>query len=71
MRGRRAPWILFGALWGLALLGSIQPMPGSLEGMIYTTTTFAEHALVLVAAGVQVAAFCWLFLRWETGELAS
>lgn len=57
-RGHR---ILFGALWGLVILGSIEP----LEGMIYTKTTFIEHLLVLVATAIQAFLFCTFFLRWE------
>ncbi len=57
--------VLFGALWGLALLGSLEPFPGSIEGMIYTRTTAVEHLLVVAAGAVQVMFFCWLFLKWE------
>ena len=35
--------ILFGALWGVALFGSVEPQPGSIEGIIYTTISFTEH----------------------------
>lgn len=65
VKNNRGHRILFGALWGLAILASIEPMPGSLEGMIYTKTTFIEHLLVLVATAVQVFLFCTFFLRWE------
>ncbi len=57
--------ILFAALWGVALLGSLEPKPGSIEGMLYTETTFAEHLLVLAAGAVQALLFCQLFLAWE------
>ena len=52
----RGGLILFGALWGLAVFGSIEPMPGSFEGIVYTKTTFAEHLMVLAAAAVQSTA---------------
>ncbi len=67
----RGGLILFGALWGLAVFGSIEPMPGSFEGIVYTKTTFAEHLMVLAAAAVQVLLFSTLFLRWEKRGLAS
>jgi hypothetical protein len=58
-------WLLFGALWGLALVGSLEPFPGSIEGMIYTITTLREHVMILAMGAVQVSLFCWLFLKWE------
>jgi hypothetical protein len=65
VKSNRGHLVLFSALWGLAILGSIEPLPGSFEGMIYTKTTFGEHLLVLVATAVQVFLFCTFFLRWE------
>ena len=56
---------LYGAMWGVAVLGSVEPIPGSLEGMVYTITTFPEHMAVLGATAIQTALFVWLFLRWE------
>ena len=57
---------LFGAMWGVAVFGSVEPIPGSLEGMIYTITTLPEHAAVLAATAIQTALFVHLFLRWES-----
>ena len=57
--------ILFGTLFGLGLLGSVNPMPGSIEGLIYTKTTLVEHFMVLVAGAVQVLIFSRVFLAWE------
>jgi len=65
IKGQRGWLILFAALWGVALLGSLEPKPGTIEGMIYTQTSLAEHLLVLAAGAVQVLLFAWLFLRWE------
>ncbi len=65
VKGQRGWLILFAALWGVALLGSLEPKPGTIEGMIYTQTSFGEHLLVLAAGAVQVLLFVWLFLRWE------
>lgn len=65
VKGDRGRLILFAAIWGVAILGSLEPRPGSIEGMIYTETTFAEHFLVLAAGAIQVLLFAWLFLRWE------
>ncbi|MFP4268497.1 MAG: hypothetical protein ACLFQW_10925 [Spirochaetaceae bacterium] len=56
---------LFGAMWGVAVFGSVEPIPGSLEGMVYTITTLPEHIAVLGATAMQTALFVWLFLRWE------
>ena len=65
VKGNRSWLVLFGALWGLALFGSVEPIPGSIEGFIYTETTWLEHFMVLAAAAVQVGLFTRLFLRWE------
>lgn len=65
VRNKRGWFILFGALWGLAMLGSLEPLPGSIEGMIYTETTFLEHFMVMTAGAIQVLLFTWLFLTWE------
>lgn len=65
VKGNHGGLILFGALWGLAILGSLEPLPGSIEGLIYTETTLVEHFMVLIAGAVQVMLFSWLFLRWE------
>lgn len=66
LNSRYGKWILFGALWGAALLGSVEPMPGSIEGMIYVQITFYEHFLVLSIISIQVLLFVWLFFRWES-----
>src|SRR5690554_1470331 len=39
--------VLFAALWGIGILGSLEPRPGSIEGMLYTEITLIEHILVL------------------------
>ncbi|HSM56847.1 MAG TPA: hypothetical protein VK879_11895 [Candidatus Sulfomarinibacteraceae bacterium] len=65
VRGRRGLLILFGALWGVALLGSVEPMPGSIEGFIYTETPLLAHFLALAVVAVEVFLFSWFFLRWE------
>lgn len=65
VKGNLGRWILFGLLWGVAILGSLQPMPGSIEGIIYTETSLVEHFMVLVAGALQVILFSTLFLHWE------
>ena len=65
MKGRHGRLALFGALWGLAIVGSLEPLPGSIEGLIYTKTTLVEHLLALSAGAVQVLLFSWLFICWE------
>jgi hypothetical protein len=70
VRARRAPLLLFTAVWGLGFVGSIQPMPGSLEGLLYTETALIEHAAVLTAGALQTGLFILLFLPWQRrGEL--
>lgn len=64
--GEKRGWVvIFAALWGVAFLGSLHPKPGTIEGMLYTEITFAEHFMVLAAGAVQVLLFAWLFLNWE------
>jgi hypothetical protein len=60
--------IVFLTLWGLGLLGSVIPMPGSFEGIIYTTASFTEHASMIIALGVQMLIFVWAFFLWERYE---
>lgn len=61
----RGRLILFGAIWGVALFGSVEPQPGSLEGIIYTTISFSEHLYVLIAVAAQILLFVWLLFKWE------
>jgi hypothetical protein len=65
VKGKYGLLILFGTLWGLGLLASVEPMPGSIEGMIYTQTSVIEHLIVLTAVAIQSLIFCILFLYWE------
>lgn len=49
------PWLLLtGLVWGVGIFGSVEPLPGSFEGMLYTTTTMAEHLMALLGSLVQV-----------------
>lgn len=57
--------VLFGILWGLVLLGSVDTIPGSFEGFVYTRTTLAEHLFVIILVAIQVFLFTWIFLNWE------
>jgi len=66
VRGKRGLLIFSGALWGTALLGSVEPMPGSIEGLIYTETPLVGHLVVLAVGALEVLVSYWLFLRWET-----
>jgi hypothetical protein len=65
VRGERAGLLLFAVLWGLSLVGSIQPMPGSFEGVLYTQTGLLEHGLILAAGALQTGLFILLFLPWQ------
>lgn len=71
VKGERGMLILFAALWGVALLGNLEPKPGSIEGMIYTQTTFLEHILVLTVGAVQILLFSLIFLRWQKGAVGA
>lgn len=62
---KKGMWAIFAALWGLSLLGSLEPKPGSIEGIIYTETSMVEHFIVMVTVAIQVLIFSKLFLRWE------
>lgn len=65
IRGRYGLPALFGALWGVAWLGSVGPMPGSIEGVIYTEIPLVAHLLVLAVVALETFVFAWLFVRWE------
>lgn len=65
VKGKRGFAILVCALWGVALLGNLEPKPGSIEGMIYTHTTLIEHTLVLAAGLIQVMFTSLIFISWE------
>ncbi len=65
VKGRQGWLILFAALWGIALLGSLEPKPGTIEGMLYTVTTTLEHIMVIGFGAIQFLAFSRLFLYWE------
>ncbi|MFW5987335.1 MAG: hypothetical protein ACOCPU_03880 [Methanohalophilus sp.] len=65
VKGKNGLLILFATLWGLGLLTSVEPMPGSIEGMIYTQTSFIEHFFVLIAVAIQALLFCKLFIHLE------
>lgn len=59
----RGWWVLFVPLWGLTVVGSIEPWLGSIEGLIYTEITPAAHLAFLAASAVQYALFVG-GLRW-------
>lgn len=65
IKSSRGVLVLFGLLWGMVVVGSLEPLPGSIEGMIYTTTTLLEHLMVMIAGAIQALLFSWLFLCWE------
>lgn len=64
----RSTWgwsALFLPLWGLTIVGSIDPMPGSIEGVIYTTTPAGAHLFVLAATAVQYGLLVGVLRWWE------
>lgn len=55
MENSSRPWLcLTGLVWGVGIFGSVEPLPGSFEGMLYTTTSAAEHVMALLGSLVQV-----------------
>jgi hypothetical protein len=57
--------LLFLSMWAIGLFCSVEPQPGSIEGIIYTVITFAEHASVIIAIGIQMALFVSLIFLVE------
>jgi hypothetical protein len=53
------------ALFVVGLIGSVEPQPGTIEGLIYTITTPAEHLLVILAEGLRILFFLALLSRWD------
>jgi len=59
-------WVkLFFLIWGFSLFGSVAPIPGSIEGMIYTKLSLTEHLLKSPEITVQIFVFSWFFVKWE------
>lgn len=63
MQHARPFWVLFGVYFGLIALGSVEPLPGSLEGWFYTRTSLAGHALIVMAAALHGATMAWALPR--------
>ena len=59
-------WLkLFFLIWGFSLIGSVAPIPGSIEGLIYTKTSLIEHLMGIPEVTVQIFIFSWFFVKWE------
>ncbi|RCW58732.1 MULTISPECIES: hypothetical protein [Halanaerobium] len=59
-------WVkMFFLIWGFSLIGSVAPIPGSIEGMIYTKMSLVEHLIGLPEITVQIFVFSWFFVKWE------
>ncbi len=59
-------WLkLFFLIWGFSLIGSIAPIPGSIEGLIYTKITIIEHLAVFIKFTIEIFVFSWFFVKWE------
>ena len=63
LKNRRGKLIMFLSMWAVALIGSVEPQPGSFEGIIYTFITFWEHLLVILAVAIQMGVFVLLFFK--------
>jgi len=60
-------WVkLFFVIWGFAFIGTVAPIPGSIEGLIYTDLSLREHLMGFPEVTVQVLMFSWFFVKWET-----
>jgi hypothetical protein len=58
-------WLkLWGLLFGLAVLSTAGPAPGSIEGLIYTKVPALDQLRGLPEAVVQTLAFSWLLVAW-------
>ena len=59
-------WVkMFFLIWGFSLIGSVAPIPGSIEGIIYTKMSLAEHLIGIPEVTVQIFVFSWFFVKWE------
>jgi len=56
---RRPARPLFGVVFGLLVVGSVEPLPGSFEGWFYTQASPAAHLVTLAAAAVHGLLFAW------------
>ncbi len=65
VESKRGWLMLFGVLWGFTLIGSVSAAAGSIEGMIYTNATLAEHLIGTPEVTVQMLLFSVLFFLWE------
>src|SRR6056297_1630225 len=62
---KRGWLVLFGVLWGLTYIGSVEATLGSIEGLIYTKVTLVEHFVGTPEVTIQMLVFSWLFVKWE------
>jgi len=59
-------WLkLFFLIWGFSLIGSVAPIPGSIEGLIYTKRSLIEHFAVFIKFTIEIFVFSWFFVKWE------
>jgi uncharacterized protein (DUF486 family) len=59
-------WLkLFLLIWGFSLIGSVAPIPGSIEGLIYTDLSLSQHLIAAVKITIQIFVFSWFFVKWE------
>ena len=58
--------LLFLSMWGIGLFGSVEPQPGSIEGILYTHISLSEHIFVLFAVGMQMGLFVWAIFNEES-----
>lgn len=58
-------WIkLWGLLFGMSILSTAGPAPGSIEGMIYTQIPVMNQIMYLPETILQTGLFSWIVFRW-------
>ena len=64
IEGERGWLKLWGLFVGLAILGTAGPTPGSIEGMLYTRVSMAEHIFFLPEVVLQTLVFSIIVYNW-------
>jgi len=64
IRRKNGAWLLWSLFFGLAILGTAGPSPGSLEGIIYTKVELIHHLRGLPEVLLQTALFSFGLTAW-------
>lgn len=52
LKSKKSFIILFGVIFGVVIVGSVEPQPGTIEGVVYTITNSIEHVFTLFGKAV-------------------